>query len=197
MQVQRVSEPHKQLECFRFIQQNVAGFTAAKAAKEEATVRRQVTHILPRTPDGLLAAAIVLRAVDSSGTTVGVAVAHPPYAEAVEVTARLGIEYAQGLLQSRRTLSGLAVREDARRTGVGRALVDAALTIAADEQALWMTGFMDERNGSPEFYESVGFTTMPRNTVVPRLTPFPLPEIHPSYVNGQWFYRPIGLSPTA
>ncbi|WP_373462843.1 GNAT family N-acetyltransferase [Arthrobacter pascens] len=58
-------------------------------------------------------------------------------------------------------LGSIAVREDMRGQGVGRALLAAVEANARSEGVSHMTGFMDERNGVPSFYERTDIGSCP------------------------------------
>lgn len=192
--ITRVFSDTDRRRAFQLIESHVAGFSASRAMKTETGPRRLVSYFLPVLEDGSRAEGIVLRAVDEDGNILGAASAHAPYPEGYEAHRNGNDPLAFGLLQTRRTLAGLAVAPGARSQGLARALVDEVTAIAAAEGAVWLTGFMDERNGDPGFYEHVGFSLTKRNQALPPLPPAAAQERHPSYVNGRWFYRAIGGS---
>lgn len=78
-----------------------------------------------------------------------------------------------------------------RRQGIATALIEGAEAEAKTQGASLLAGFMDEKNGSPAFYEASGYTTMPRNKPLPYVGEFPIREVHTLDVNGQWFYKEI------
>lgn len=183
--------PHKRAKLLRFIEAHVQGFVASRAEKDDDRERRAVTHLLPKDGDGFLVSSVVLGALDAEGKLVGAAISHAPYAEADELVVQMGEDRVRRLLESRRTLSGIATLPTVRRKGVASALLEASMQMARDEGAVWISGFMDEKNGKPHFYQAAGFNVLPRNQPIPPLPPVPFREAHPAYVNGQWFYQQL------
>ena len=174
-------------------QRNIDGFTV-RAAHDEEGLRRKVTYLLPQSPDGGLIATHYLGAIED-GQLRGGAMIHAEYGHAVDLLASRDPAWTRErivtLLQSRRTLSGLFVDEGLRGRGIGSALVAASIECARQEGARWLTGFMDEGNGSPDFYAARGFTVQAPNQPLPRLAPAFLPELHPRSLRGSWFYMDL------
>lgn len=176
---------------FQFVERHVVGFSASRAMKTDTGPRRNVTALLPQASDGSLASGIIFTAHDDVGTMVGAISAHAPYEEAAEIRRSGNVGLARGFLRDRRTIAGLAVEDGWRRRGVATELLSQVKEIAQGEGAVWLVGFMDERNGEPDFYQANGFTITKRNQALPPLPPSAVNERHPTYVNGRWFYRPI------
>ena len=79
-----------------------------------------------------------------------------------------------------------------RGQGVARALLAAVEANARIEGVSHITGFMDERNGEPSFYERNGYRIMPLQEPVPSLEPYPVTESHPDpTLFGHWFYKQL------
>ncbi|MFJ6359234.1 GNAT family N-acetyltransferase [Pseudarthrobacter oxydans] len=98
-------------------------------------------------------------------------------------------DYCAGFLKSRRTLGGLAVDTTMRRLGLGRELLTAIEDQARSEGVHHLMGFIDARNGGPGFYAENNYTVLAANRALPRMGPFPVTEVHPTYLSGSWFYR--------
>lgn len=176
---------------FLFAEAQVIGVDARRAQREEDQTRRRVTRWLPPNPDGGLVAAYAVGAFVEDAL-VGTGVIHPLYQEALELHEQgASDDYLKQLLKSRRTLTCLAVLDTYRRAGIGRRIVQILADRALAEQARWVTGFMDERNGSPDFYRHVGFTIQQKNQPNPPLPPTFLREFHPRGVDGWWFARAL------
>lgn len=192
--IRQLTHEHEYRKAHQFISKYVFGYSPANAAKEERDVRRRVTYLLPPGLEGGLASVTVFVAELSDGEIIGAAVSHPPYGEADDIVTehgRASADFVRGVLSHRRTLSGLAIAPGWRRNGTGRLLVQEHESHARAEGASWLTGFMDERNGEPGFYERLEFTVTARNRPLPPLAPYPVTEIHPPHLNGQWFYRQL------
>lgn len=176
---------------FQFIERHVVGFSASRAMKTDTGPRRDVTALLPQAADGSLASGIIFTAHDDAGAMVGAISGHAPYGEAADIRRSGDVALARGFLRDRRTIAGLAVEDGWRRRGVATELLSRVEEVARGEGAVWLVGFMDERNGEPHFYTANGFTITKRNQALPPLPPSAVNERHPTYVNGRWFYRPI------
>lgn len=176
----------------KLFQAEIIGVMANRAVHTESETRQRAFPYLPRDADGLTYSAIWRASYSPAGILQGGVYMHVPYDELLEMMSREGEEdFVRGLGRTRRTLASIAVVEDSRRTGLGTRLLRAAEDEARSQGALWVTGFMDERNGSPDFYRTNGYQILARNRPLPELEPFPVREYHPRYVNGQWFYKKL------
>lgn len=188
IEVRRVEGEVNARLIYKLAEAHIAGFAARRAAHEEDRERRRITFFLPRDSEGLLARTRYFAAYDED-RLVGGALVHPLYLEAIELLERGADQnMIRLLLASRRTLSGLAVDPRYRRRGIASSLVGQAVADARADGVRWLTGFMDETNGSPEFYRQLGFQVGERNVPIPPLPPTYLREFHPGYVNGWWFH---------
>lgn len=174
----------------QFFAAHIVGYDARRAQRHLEIARRPVTRYLPGNATGLFQAP-PLAVLDHDGAVIAAVHAHPPYEQIGEMAELAGDEFARGLGQTRRTLACLAVATKHRKSGLGRELVAQLEDRLRREDVIHVTGFMDERNGAPTFYESLGYTTFLRNTPVPPLKPFEFVETHPSYVSGQWFHKQL------
>jgi GNAT superfamily N-acetyltransferase len=172
----------------KFFERNIAGFSARNAEYEENVIRAQTTNYLPKDSSGVFFPTIWLAAYQDN-VIVGAINTAVSYPLVLEVAAKQGPAYAHGVAQERRVLAGLAVREDMRGQGIGRALIEANESAAKAQGVSVLVGFFDEGNHSPSVYTSTGYSLTPRNAPLPRLGKFPIRERHPAYLKGQWFYK--------
>lgn len=173
----------------KFFERHITGFTARNAEKHEQ-LRARAGRFLPTDENGTVLPSTWLAAYEGK-ELVGAINAHPAYEHVLRAMEYNFEDQARGLARSRRTISGLAVREDMRRQGIAKALIEGAEVEAMAQGASLVAGFMDEENGPPAFYEANGYTAMPRNKPLPYVGEFPIREVHPPEVNGQWFYKEL------
>lgn len=188
----KIPAEHQLNQLRKLFQQAIEGVSAKRAEHDESRRRQEAYDYLPKDEAGLAFPPIWLGAYNESKRLVGALYMHVPYEEIHEIAHDYGgTELARGVGKVRRTLASIAVVKEVRRTGLGTALLRAGESQAKQQGAIWVTGFMDERNGTPDFYASNGYTVLPRNTAPPKLEPFGIHEKHPGYVNGQWFYKKL------
>ncbi|WP_165788334.1 GNAT family N-acetyltransferase [Arthrobacter glacialis] len=187
----KVPAEHRLHHLRKLFQKEIEGVSAKRAEQTETISRRDAYDYVPKDERGQAFPAIWLGAYNVTEHLVGALYMHTPYEELLEIGNGFDRDFAKGVGKVRRTLASIAVVEDMQRTGLGTALLTAGESQAKQEGAIWVTGFMDERNGTPEFYESNGYNIQPRNIALPKLEPFGVRELHPGYVNGQWFYKKL------
>ena len=177
----------------KFCETNILGADAKEAMHVETVIRSRASRFLPMDSSGAAYPTFWRAAWLPDGSLVGAVCAHPPYSMVIQIATQPGgQEYARGLARARRVLGSIAVREDMRGQGVGRALLAAVEANARIEGVSHITGFMDERNGEPSFYERNGYRIMPLQEPVPRLEPYPVTESHPEpTLFGHWFYKQL------
>lgn len=179
-------------ELNEFLESNINGFNAVTAQILQQTGQQQAEPILPRNMVGVPYPSIWQAAYFEDNTLAGVINSTVPYEMAIDAANIIGIQHGRGFARERRIISGIAVSEDARGRGIGKALLQANETAANRQGASVIVGFMDDANGSPQFYRSAGYTVMPHNEPLPkRAGNFGLNERHDSGLNGYWFYKEI------
>lgn len=174
----------------KFLERHIVGFNAQDAERQEAQQRARAGRFLATDENGTVFPSTWLAAYEGK-ELVGAINVTMPYEHVLQAVEYGLDDHARGLARVRRTLCGLAVREDMRRQGIANALIQEAEAISKAEGASLLAGFMDEENGNPAFYESCGYTTMPRNKPLPYVGEFPIREVHPQGINGHWFYKEI------
>jgi len=187
-----ISEPpdHKITRARRLLEENIRGFSGAGPEINETRVRSAVQELLPRDENGCAYPAIWRGAYSSDNRLLGAAYAHAPYEYAIEMLSKGDSKaYCAGFLKSRRTLGGLAVEASMRGQGLGLELLTEIEDQARNEGVHHLMGFIDARNGGPDFYAKNGYHVLPPNKALPRMGPYPITEVHPVYLSGSWFYR--------
>ncbi|WP_270411792.1 GNAT family N-acetyltransferase [Microbacterium maritypicum] len=191
VEIRSVSDDAEIRRIYKLAESCVSGFSAGRAASSERHERRRITRLLPVDSDGLIAGTRHIGAF-RDGKLIAGAFVHPIYLEAIDrISNGVAEETIRLMLASRRTLSGLAVLPEFRRKGIASRLVERAISIARRDGARWLTGFMDEKNGTPDFYRNLGFRVGERNRPLPPLAPANIREAHPRYVNGWWFHMDL------
>jgi GNAT superfamily N-acetyltransferase len=174
----------------KFFERHIVGFDTKSAEHEETLLRARAGRFLATDENGVVLPSIWLAAYEGK-ELVGAVNVVMPYPHVLTAAGHGFEDLARGLARARRTVCGLAVREDMRRQGIANALIQGAEAEAKAQSASLLAGFMDEKNGAPAFYEANGYTTMPRNKPLPYVGEFPIREAHPQELNGQWFYKEI------
>lgn len=104
-----------------------------------------------------------------------------------EELAELHPEIARQMATTHVVLSGMFVVPQARRYGVGAKLIREATALVVHGRGRYLDGFVDERNGSADFYRAVGAQVGVRNEGLPERQPTRVSLAHPGN-NGHWFY---------
>ena len=176
-----------------FLESNIIGFNAITAHILEKTGQQQAEPLLPVNMAGVPYPSIWQAAYIDGDTLAGVINSSVGYEMAIDVASTTGnIEYARGFARERRVISGIAVSQDARGQGIGKALLRENETAAKRQGASVIVGFMADANGSPRVYRSAGYTVMPHNKPLPmHVGKFGLNEVHDGDLSGHWFYKEI------
>lgn len=175
-----------------FLESNITGFDAVTAQILARVGQQQAEPILPRSMVGIPYSSIWRVANFDNNTLAGVINSSVPYEMAIDAANIISIHHGRGFARERRIISGIAVQKDARGRGIGKALLQENETAAKRQGASVVVGFMDDANGSPQFYRSAGYTVMPHNEPLPKsIGNFGLNERHDSGLNGHWFYKEI------
>ncbi|WP_407636627.1 GNAT family N-acetyltransferase [Gordonia bronchialis] len=97
-------------------------------------------------------------------------------------------------LREARTIQEFAVAEECRGRGIGRLLEERVAHLAAQSGCRYLHGFSSEADKAQGFFESCGYTVMPKNTGLPRDPVVGMPMKHDSAISGPgwWFYRELG-----
>ena len=97
------------------------------------------------------------------------------------------LEAARNVAILHRIVGSLFVVPDARRNGIARALLDAASLAVVRDQGRYAEGFVDDRDGSAEFYRRAGAYVGGHNQPLPPRPPINLKTTHYPGKNGHWF----------
>lgn len=131
------------------------------------------------------AASVTYAAVEPDGGLYGAAIVEVPhYAELQETNP----ENAKLLAEYHRTLAALFVAPAMRRSGLGSQLMSVVTEMALREGARWVDGFVDDRNGSVDFYRANATHVQPRNTGLQARWPAQTGMVHPPKLDGHWFH---------
>lgn len=186
--VEPENEQHDRIN--NFLADNIIGYSANGVVNAEQFYRRQAAPLLPTNMAGVPYERIWRAAYDDQGYLLGAITTSLPYEMAIEL-GQGNMTYARGFLRARRVIEGLAVREDVRGQGLGKALLQENESAAKRQKATLLVGFMDDANGSPVVYKSAGYSVVAHNRPLPPVGEFGLNERHPDYLNGHWFYKVI------
>lgn len=129
-------------------------------------------------------ATLVRAAVDDRGYMIGAAIVEPCMSPELDVDPELARLFAI----SHRVLAGLYVVPEHRGSGVGSELLEAAAYDALSDGARYLDGFVDDRNGSAEFYRRAGAIVMEHNNGLPGRPPANVIQAHDPQYSGHWFY---------
>lgn len=96
-------------------------------------------------------------------------------------------ENARHVAALHRILASLFVMPDERGRGIGSALLDAASLAVVRDQGRYLEGFVDDRDGSADFYRRAGASVTPHNEPLPPRPPVNLKTTHYPGKDGHWF----------
>lgn len=182
-----VSDPRGMRHVYAAAADAIVGYSPADAVLQENTRRQAKLSQLFAGHGPAPTASTVLVATDRTGSELyGAAIIDStPY----DQIATSDPHRARSLAQMHRTLSALFVDEAYRGSGLGTHLLrELAARQALAAGARYLDGFVDDRNGSVEFYRRAGATVMAHNTGLPPRPPSNTHLQHVTYVNGHWFY---------
>lgn len=133
------------------------------------------------------AASTVLAATDQNGNELyGAVVLDAPFYATLAVR---DPERARALAQLHRVVAGLFVADAYRGDGLGTYLLcELAAGHALERGVRYLDGFVDDRNGSADFYRKAGLTVMAHNTGLPSRRPSLTALEHHQELDGHWFY---------
>ncbi|KFD43959.1 hypothetical protein IU11_06525 [Cellulosimicrobium sp. MM] len=164
----------------------ILGYDADHAERATARAQERLDALFEGHGPAPAAGAIIAATDDTQSELYGAIVLDTPYYAAIAAadphTARL-------FASAHRIVSGLFVVDGCRGMGVGTGLLrEFAAMHALEVGARYLDGFVDDRNGSADFYRRAGLTVMPHNTGLPARRPTNSPLLHVKQVNGHWFY---------
>lgn len=96
-------------------------------------------------------------------------------------------ENARHVAALHRILASLFVMPGERGRGIGSALLDAASLAVVRDQGRYLEGFVDDRDGSADFYRRAGASVTPHNEPLPPRPPVNLKTTHYPGKDGHWF----------
>lgn len=181
-----IVEEHHARFVYERAEKAIVGFEADGALHAPARVQEQLDVLFEgngSAPD----AVTLIAATDDSGTELyGAVVLDAPYY--ADLAAKEPAT-ARSFAKLHRIVSGLFVVDEHRGRGLGTHLLrELAAMHALQAGARYLDGFVDNRNGSTDFYRRAGLTVMPHNTGLPARWPTNTTLKHVPQVNGHWFY---------
>lgn len=129
-------------------------------------------------------ATLVRAAIDDRGYMIGAAIVEPCMSPELNADPDLARLFAT----AHRVLAGLYVVPEHRGHGVGAELLQAAAYEAVSDGARYLDGFVDDRNGSADFYRRAAAIVMGHNSGLPGRAPANVTQAHDPGYNGHWFY---------
>ncbi|MTG90927.1 GNAT family N-acetyltransferase [Cellulosimicrobium sp. BIT-GX5] len=164
----------------------IVGYDAHRAAADTSRRQDRLDKLF-RGKGPAPAATAIVAATDDSGTELyGAVVLDTPYNAGAVIQ---DLELGRQLARLHRIVSGLFVVDEHRGAGLGTQLLrEEAAMCALVTGARYIEGFVDDRNGSADFYRRAGLTVLPHNTGLPARRPTNTPLTHESSVDGHWFY---------
>lgn len=130
-------------------------------------------------------ASITYAAVEPTGGLYGAAIVEVPHYAELQKT---NPENAKSLAEFHRTLAALFVAPTMRRSGLGSQLMSIVTETTLRQGARWVEGFVDDRNGSADFYRTNATRVQAHNTGLPARWPAQTRMTHPPGLHGHWFH---------
>lgn len=165
--------------------QHISGYDLAQAVRVTETLQPRLDSLFQGRGRAPRASTAVTATDAKRGTLLGAAIVEAHYIKPFQ-----GVSDDDRRLCARYhyTLAGLFAVPEARRVGLGRALLVEAAGGVWKAGGRWLDGFVDRDSGSVGFYRRCGATVMSPNSSLPPRWPTFTHFTHPPSADGHWFF---------
>ena len=156
----------------------------ADVARHRHQLRLKLEELFADDPRPTPSCFAVVATDETADTLYGAATLEPFLGEQLLQQDR---ENARHVAALHRVLASLFVVPDERGRGIGSELLDAASLAVVRDQGRYLEGFVDDRDGSADFYRRAGATVTSHNEPLPPRPPVNLKTTHYPGKDGHWF----------